>query len=192
MKKYVMTCFVLLLAACMQAPTPLKPEPLSFTNKPPILLNVAHVKFSEAYVPPQQYPHVGHEFPTPPLEALKIWARDRLKPIGGDGYMEVIVNDASVIETRLDKTSGIKGLFTDDQAERYEGAIRVTFRIYDGIHAVSRAETNVFVKRHRSIHEDATAVERDAFNQNFMRDMLQQFDDATLNQMRQYFGPYMR
>lgn len=192
MRSFIAAAACMLLAACNPAPQPPSITPIDFSGKAPISLNVAEIRVVENYQSPLNAPNVEHLFPTSPAKAVKTWTSQRLRAAGTAGILEVVVDDASVIEKELPKTEGVRGLFTDDQAERYDARLRVTMRLYAGDRAISDAEGNVNVVRARSINEKATLSEREQFYQQIVIDMMQQFDSEAEMRLRQYFSNYLR
>lgn len=192
MKKFLaLTLAALSLVACQDAPSASTPAAIGFGSKPPIRFNVAQVTITENYRPPMQAPNVDHIFPTPPIMALKQWAGQRLIAGGGQGSIEVIIDDASVKETKLPKQGGIQGFFTDQQDSRYDAHIHVTMRLYDGVNTISQAEGSVDVTRMRTINEKATVAQREQMFNAMTQDMMLQFDSEAEARIRQYFGRYI-
>jgi len=68
---------------------------------------------------------VDHLAPVPPSDAIRHWANDRLRAMGSSGTLRVVIKDASITETRLPPTTGVRGAFTTDQSERYDGHLAV-------------------------------------------------------------------
>lgn len=192
MRSFITATFCILLAACSQAPQTPALKPVDFSHKTPISLAVSEIRVIEAYQSPLRDPNVEHLFPTPPVQAVKTWANQRLRAAGASGILEITVEDASVVEKALPKTDGVRGLFTDDQAERYDARLRATIRLYTGARAVSDAEGSVNIVRSRSINEKATIAEREEMYQQIVLDMIQQFDTEAELRFRQYFSPYIR
>lgn len=191
MKKLLMLIAIGVLSACETAPAAYTPTPLDFSGAP-VRLNVAQIRVVENYHAPMARPNVEQEFPTPPAAAVKKWVAQRLTAVGSSGALEVAIDDASVREVPLPKTGGIKGVFTDDQDARYDGNLRVTLRLYDGMQAGSVASGDVSVMRSRSINEKATVNERTRFYETLTKEMMMSFDNETNARLRQYFSTYIR
>src|SRR5690625_3357193 len=122
---------VLWLGACA-APQP-GPElaPLDFADEPKLRLYVARVVFRDETSREEDPAEVGRYFPTPPRVVEESWAKERLAAVGREGELEAILYDASVRETSLPRTGGLRGLVTRDQSERYDARLVLALRAYD-------------------------------------------------------------
>src|SRR5437667_7686288 len=109
-------CFSLFLAACSSTPHLPEPVGLAYLANKPIRLNVARVEVVKQYQSSSKPPHVENDFPVPPVAMIQQWVQDRLLPVGKTGYAVVTIEDASVIETPLKATKGLKGMVTVDQS----------------------------------------------------------------------------
>jgi hypothetical protein len=110
---------------------PVYPD-ITFQHKSPIRLDVRAIEvFETASTAPVEPPDrdIRYALPVSPLAAMQSWARDRLVAAGPAGIAQVTIAENRFVETPLDKTTGIKGLFTVDQSERYEGAMSVKLDI---------------------------------------------------------------
>ncbi|MFO0998243.1 MAG: hypothetical protein U1F33_16295 [Alphaproteobacteria bacterium] len=119
------------LGGCNTPPPEQKLPDLAYAQLPPIRLNVRAVEVIWSYEPPYKAPNVDHLFTTPPGRAAERWANDRLKPEGTEGLARFIIRNASVIQTRLKTTSGVPGLFKNEQSDRYDGVLEVELRAQD-------------------------------------------------------------
>jgi hypothetical protein len=148
------------LAGCGSTPdAPHYPE-LTYGHYGMIGLDVASVEFVPLYVEPKRPPHVEQLAPVSPLAAMERWTSDRLRAVGREGYARVVVSNASIIETPLKVTGGVRGWFTTDQAARYDAVIEVEVQIRDAGN-VQRAFTRARAERSRSVPEDATIRDRE-------------------------------
>lgn len=180
------------LAGCQDAPPPPHFPPLRFTDQPKIGLAVKEIRVIEDYQPSLRAPSVAQQFPIPPAEAVKGWVTDRLQATGGDGILEITITEASVTAQPLPRTEGVKGLFTNDQSERLDAKIDVTFRLYRTQSAVSVAEGNVKVTRARTVAEHASVAEREQIFYTMTTQLMQAFNTEADARLRQYFNPYLR
>ncbi|MFZ4540378.1 MAG: hypothetical protein ACOYNL_01030 [Rickettsiales bacterium] len=198
MKKIIALALVLSLTACEEAPRAYTPAPFAFelVAAQPVMVNVHEVRVVNDYKSTNRRPNVEQEFPVPPAVAVSKWVNQRLKPnpvISANSVLEVVINDASVRETKLDKTKGVKGIFTDDQDARYDVKLSVTFRLFGGGgRGISDATGDVNVTRSRTINEKATVYQREAIYHQMVSDMMVDFDREANARLRTYFAPYLK
>lgn len=180
-----------ILASCNMTPTQQAFPPISFRDSTPIVLNVLTVDVVQEYKPPLAPPNVEHLFPITPAQAMRQWVKDRIKAVGGDHRLEVIIKDASVVENRLALTPGLKGAFTNEQEARYDGRMAVELRIY-GERIVSEANIEVTANRSRTIDERSSVTQRDRIYYQMTRQMMQDMNAELEKNIYQYFRNYVR
>lgn len=147
------------LAACdMQMPGETHP-PIMFSGTPPLELDVARIEVIEQFKPPLTAPHVEHLAPLPPAHALRNWARDRMQAKGAGGVAKFTIVDASVTQEPLEKTAGLKGLVTTDQASRLRVLLKGRIDV-DAPGGQGFAEASA--SRSKTVPEDMSVAERDA------------------------------
>ena len=126
---------------------------LDFSGNRPITLAVAEIAVENAYRMPFQDPNVEHRAPLSPSAAVERWAQDVLKPGGTSGRAIVRIINGSLIETPLTGSTGLTGLITTDQSERYDAAVSAKIEIYDQFGApVGAAEAEA--TRFQTVPED--------------------------------------
>lgn len=190
MKKYLSIFVACLLCACSTAQEMLRPQPISFTQYPLIQLNVANIEIKDEYTSPQQKPNVEHLMPVSPAEAMHGWVADRLRATGGSRTLQVIIRDASVKETELPRTEGVKGVFTNDQAYRYDARLDVEMRIY-GDRALSEASLNTLGTRSETIPENASVLSRDKAFNTMIKKLMMDVNAELEKNIFTYFGRYL-
>jgi hypothetical protein len=151
---------VLALNGCKATPPAPKYPELTYGHYGVIGLDVASIEFVSTYIPPQKPPHVEHLSPASPILAMERWTNDRLRAMGREGVARVVVTNASIIETPLRVTGGVRGWFTTDQAARYDATIEVEVQIRDA-GGVQRAFTRAKAERSKSVPENASIVDRE-------------------------------
>lgn len=154
-------CIAVILMGC--ANTPPKPTfaEMTFQHLPTINLNVGEIKIRNEYRSPLKAPNVEHEMPVNIERVLKRWASERLRAVGdSSAYAEFTIKDASVIETKLKKKTGLAGFFTNDQAEKYDFRVEAELKVVsiNGYKGFATADS----KQSRTIPEDSTLNERDS------------------------------
>ncbi|WP_425407284.1 hypothetical protein [Hwanghaeella sp.] len=158
--KSVLAAVVLLVAGCethVEVPSYAR---ITFNHLPPITLDVATVTAKSLYQKPLIAPNVEHEFPVDIAKTVEGWVPGRLRAEGAAGTATLTVIDASVVETKLDKETGLTGLVTTDQGHRYDATLTATLSAED-LTSQRAAEATVTVKRSQTVPEDATFNERE-------------------------------
>lgn len=183
--------FILALTGCQEPPNVPRGDQLSFSQYQPFKMNVASIEFVDEYRSSGQKPNVELQFPTPPAEAMKIWVRDRVKAIGSENTMQVIIKDAGVKETALPRTEGLKGVFTNDQAFRYDARLAVEIRIYSASSALSTASVSAAATRMATLPENASVVKRDALFNDMTRGLMDHLNAELERGFNTYFTDYI-
>ena len=179
----------LTLAACATEKPPPKVQPLSFDNLPEIRLDVAELQIIPAYAATKRRPQVDHLFHTPPQDALRNWARAKIKAAGNARRAMVVVRQASVIEVPLRTKKGVRGALTNEPSERYEAVIEVELEIRDDTgKRVGWMTTRV--SRQRSVQEGISEPERMVFWQKLtgelVADLARAFDRRVSEHLSKY------
>jgi hypothetical protein len=94
------------------------------------------------------------------------------------------VRDASLVAKDLPRTTGVKGWFTVDQAERYEGKIAIEFKI-DGVPGTDHATGIASVSRAQTMPENATINDRDVTWNRMEENMILDLDAGTLRMLQE-------
>ncbi len=148
------------VAGC-ETPAPSLEEPqLSYAHLGLIRLDVAKIDIVDEYLPPLRKPNVDHQFPISPAAALQQWAKDRLNAAGRERTARFIIRDAAVREVPLERKKGLRGLFTTDQSERYDGRVNVVLEIRSE-RGFRDAFVEAIAEQSRTVSEDVSLVERD-------------------------------
>ena len=173
------------LAACATTPPPVRNlDKISYSERPPIRLDVREIEIQRAYQPPSAAPNVDHLFPVPPAAGAQLWAVDRLKAVGPLRRARFIVREAPVIEIVLERAGGLTGTFTIEQSERYEARLVAELQILAEDDRVE-ASVTVEVTHHRTVPENVTLNERVLVWHEMTRALLDEMDsqlDATIKE----------
>ncbi len=174
------------LIACANTMTGPRPTPrYSYTQYPATTLGVANIQVVEAFSSPMAQPNAEHLMPEPLPQAVANWARTRFKAGGGDGTLVITINDASVVQKNLQRTTGVKGWFTVDQSERYDAHIQVSFAVQGTTTAGTSGSGSVNVNRGQTIAEDASLQDRDRTWTSMAEAMLTDLDAGTQQMLDQ-------
>ena len=162
---------------------------ITFAHLPDIRLDVGDVRIEQTYVSPGRDPNVEHIFPVKPEDAALRWGQDRLEAEGDRLVFRYIVREASVTETALETESGVTGLLTTDQAERYDARIVIDMEILDGRQVQATASTEA--RRFITVPEGISLKEREQvwydLTDNLMNDLNTQLEET----IRSAFFPYV-
>ncbi len=179
------------LAGCtVEAQRASFPE-LTWTHLPPITLDVAEIEIIDASQPTGASPHVEHLSPLPPAKAAERWARDRLRAGGLANRARFIVQRAEVVETGLRRPGGLTGIFTTDQAERYDAELAVLLEIRSdsgGLWGQVAAE----LSKSRTVPEDASLNERETAWFEMTDDLMKLFNAEMERTMPLYLARWMQ
>ena len=182
---------VALVVACQaDAPAPARPE-LSFAHLGSIKLDVARVEVVRKYRQPTKEPNVEHLFPVNPLAAVDRWCRERLAPAGAAGLARATITQASVVEIPLKRTSGVRGWFTTDQSEHYDGLLEVAIRVV-GADGGERGSVTARAQRSRTVPEGLSVNEREQVWFEITQAMMNDLDAALEEQIRAKLGALLR
>jgi hypothetical protein len=182
---------ILFLAACQNTHAPTKMPIPHFTHKPALSLQVRDISVTEDYEFPSKSPYIEHTLDYPPSEMFTIWLKDRLKADGASSYIQASITDASIQKTELPKTPGIKGLFTNDQTEKYDAKMVVQLRLYNEERTIAIADVNATSTRSITIAENASVVERDTAYYNLSKALVNDIGNELEKQIRRVFAAYI-
>ena len=171
-------CLILsgfVLSGCATPPPARNLDTISYSERPPIRLDVHEIEIQRAYQPPNAAPNVDHLFPVPPAAGAQLWAADRLKAAGPLRRARFIVREAPVIEIPLDLSGGLTGTFTVEQSERYEARLVTEIQILAEDGRVE-ASVTVEVTHHRTVPENLTLNERVEVWHEMTRSLLDEMD----------------
>jgi hypothetical protein len=179
-----------LLSAC--APTAQLPPPigLNYLANKPIRLNVTRVEVVKKYQSSSTPPHVENDFPIPPVAMIQQWVQDRLVPVGSSGYAVVTIEEASVVESPLPGTPGLRGMFTVDQSEQYDANMSVRIEVFDDA-GNSKGFAYARAKSSRTVGEDLTLGQRRQVWINMMEKVMNHLDEELDRNVRAYLTQCM-
>ncbi|MEA1649837.1 hypothetical protein UAJ10_12525 [Nitrospirillum sp. BR 11164] len=146
-----------------------------FADETPITLNVAEIEVVNDYVSPMKPPNIEYQLQLTPAEVVRLWVQDRLKAAGSSGKARVVIKNASIVEVNLPRTTGVKGWFTTDQSQRYDGRVEVEIQV-DMPAKGYAGSTSVVVTSSQSVSEDVTLNQREKTWSQLVRDMARDMD----------------
>ena len=136
-------------------------------------------------------PHVDQDFPTPPATAARQWAKDRLKAVGADGVAKFTIVDGSAIDVPLPRSTGLSGVITQDQSDRYDVTMTVRLEVENrmGNH---RGSITASAKRSETAAEDMTLNEREKLWFEMTDELMQQLNAELEKQIGAHLKEFVR
>jgi hypothetical protein len=180
-----------ILAGCASLPPRPSFPDIRFTNEAPLRIDAATIEVVADFKPSFKPPEVEHLFPVPPELAIENWVHDRLQATGSGRRVLVHIVDARVREVELPKTEGLRGAFTTDQAERYDGTVEVRVDLLNERGFPERTVT-AKASRSQSVPEGITANQRDQAWYDMTRAMMSYLDQELEKQIRENFTFYVQ
>lgn len=189
--KTIIVGAVILLSACTATPQKQTYADITFQHLSPIKLNVGEIKVVNAFTSSLAYPHVEHELPVKIDQSVRRWAKDRLQAVGGgSAYAVLTIRDASVVEKTMERTKGLTGLFTADQAELYTFNVAADLKIVTA--GGSKGLATAAAQRAKSVSEDITLNDREKMYFEQTEVLMQEFDAEMEKNIRAFLGPFLR
>jgi hypothetical protein len=120
--RYAVVALALLLAGCGGGEAP-HYDPLRYDYLTKLKLNVGRVDIDDTWTPRGGDRHVEFLAPTPPLDALRHMAEDRLVPGGTAGSAQFTILDASIVRRggSYRASLAVRLDILDDKGERQRG-----------------------------------------------------------------------
>jgi hypothetical protein len=183
--------FLALLAACDTPPMRQSYATLTFQDRPPIRLDVAHIEIVEGYQAPGIAPHVDHLFPQKPADVAAAWGRDVLRAVGQRGMATYTIVDASATETALPRSTGLAQMFRTEQSDRYDLHIEVKLEVGNPLLS-STGYVTASVNRSQTVAEDMTLNEREAVWFQMTESAMRELDEKLEAEIRDKLAPFVR
>lgn len=182
----------LALTACATPdPTPRYPD-ITFSHLAPIRLDVGAVDYIQAYAPPGKTPNVEHLFPLRPSVVAKRWADERIEAAGPISRIaRVTLVNASAVGTALETTQGVKGVFTIDQAARYDVTVEMLIEIVNS-QGMVEGQAKAVARRSRTAPENITLKDRDQLWFELTEAVMGDIDRELEATIRKYLAKYVR
>ncbi len=138
-------------------------------------------------------PHAEYRMPTSPERALRDWALRRLHAAGGEGDVargEFVIEDASVLKTRLPKSTGLKGLLTYEPTVRYVARATARFTLKNPLTG-SGGSVRASAKRSIEIRENATLAQREQAWLGLVESLMADFNAQMEKEIHRYLAAWL-
>lgn len=171
--------------------SPVDFPPLTFVRYQPIHIDVSNIEIIDDYKSPLKSPYVEHLFPYSPAEAMRIWVKDRLRAVGGDKTLQVIIKDGSVVSVPITKNSQLQEWIALNRDKRYDAKLDVELRIYGPNSALSLANVTVAATRSVTISEKATVSQRDFLYRQMIAELMETINAELEKNIFLYMGNHI-
>jgi len=187
-----MVAAALLLAACASAPPPTNFPKLTYAHLGTFALDVSKIEIVDGFQPTLAPSNVEHMMPVPPAAAARQWAQDRLQSVGSSGRRAVFtIDNGAVTSTPLKRQSGIRGVLTNDQSERYDATLAVRLEIFD-LNSRRLGEVEAQAQRSRTVPENITLADRDKVWFSMTEALANDLNSEMERTIPQFLGAYIR
>lgn len=184
--------FSLVLAACATPDPAPRYADITFQGAPKIGLDVGSIEVVNEYREPLSRPHVEHLVPVNPGRTIERWASDRLSADGSRFNRAVLrVKEASIVEEPLRTTTGLRGLVTNEQAERYTATVEVMLEILDN-RGMRIGVADARVQRSRTVPEDITLNDRERAWYELTEATLRDMNTTLTRNVEAHLGRFLR
>ena len=178
----------LVVAAC--TPPEIR-EPVTVTSaKPPLVFDLAEAVITDASELPQTATFRDRQWSERLREATEAFLIERLETGSGQGWLQVTIEDAHIIEQDLPAQTGIAAAFRREPDRVLDALLRVRIAVM-GADGLEQVFTETEVSRRRPILRNTSVMARDAEAQRLIGDFLGQFDDALTQNVRQNLGAWL-
>jgi len=163
---------------------------ITFRQFAPLRFRAGRVEVASDYVAPRTGPNVDHLFPVTPAAMAERWAFDRVSASGGDLIVRYVIIDASVIETALPRTQGLRATFKIEQSERYDGRLITRLDLVTPRGAIE-GSVSAQVDRVETIGENASIADRESLWFGMTEAMGRDLNAQMERQIRQHLLRYL-
>src|SRR5690606_32275074 len=120
--------------------------------------------------------------PVSPIVTMRRWADQRIAPMGGYGTALLTITESRFVEVPLDTKTGVQGMFTTDQSERYEGLLAVRLEIVNDPNASGFVEARA--SGTRTVPEDYSINQREQALYDMVAGIVRSLDERLDQQIR--------
>lgn len=191
LRKIVALLFCALALSSCGDEGPVDFPPLTFVRYQPIYFNVASIEIVNEYKSPMRSPNVEHLMPYSPEDAMRIWVKDRMRAMGADKVMQIVIKDASVVAVEIHKDNSIEDFFTIDQDRRYDAKLDVEFRIYGNSSALSEANMHLKVQKSITMSENVSQWRRNLLFRQMIGELMENANAELEKNIYTYFPGYV-
>jgi hypothetical protein len=106
-------------------------------------------------------------------------------------YARFVIQDAKVTDTLLPRTPGVRGAFTTDQTNRYDGSLAVRLDVRSERGNLREGEASAWATRGRTVAEGITVNEREKAWFDLVESMMNDINAELDRQIRANLGQFL-
>jgi len=176
------------VAACT---APQQPEPPETTSpRTPLVLDVAEVTIDSEVEELDEGTFIDRRRSRQLLEATRSFLESRFEADGEEGFAEITIEQATLVERPRETEGGIRGAFRREADRELDATIAVSVTILDRL-ALEEASARAEVGRSRPVLEATSVIARDAIANALISDILEQFDASLTRAVRDNLSEYV-
>jgi hypothetical protein len=176
------------LVACTPAE---QPEPIDVVSvKPPLVFTVSEIQFEEPLVPESGTGFRDRLRSERLADQTMVFLNDRLQQAGGAGWLQVVIEQARLVEMELDAPSGVRATFTREPNRVLDALLKVRLTVF-GADGLEQAFTEAEVQRRRPILRNTSVIARDAEADRLIGDIIGQLDDELTQAAQQFLSAHL-
>lgn len=180
------------LAGCNTAPPPPAYPALTYGHKGVFRFAAERIEIDTEWSPPLRRPNIDHEVPMTPSETLQRWGKDRLLAAGGaERYVRFVVREASLVETELPRTQGVRGALTTDQAQRYDLVLAAAVEMRQARGGLVEATAEARTSRFRTVAEGISLAARERVWYELLEQGMNDLDAELDRRVRTHFAMFI-
>lgn len=162
-------CALLLVAACQAAPVEPDYTIPRYGHLPKLTIPAIRLEIHSSGRGDDR--SVVRDAPVAIADAAYQWVEDRIAVTGGSGEVVFFIKYANIYRHPLEIDGGIKGALKREQAEQYDGILRMEVT-WNKPGLDKPVTANAHVRKTATLSEDATPAERDALLHSMVKDMM--------------------
>ncbi len=182
---------VLTLFALVACTAPELREPIETTStKPPLMFTLAELAIEDASTLPGATGFRDRMRSEWLVEASKEFLDDRLRTGMGEGWLQVTIDEARVLEQPIELEGTAREAITRAPDRVLDALIRVRLAVM-GADGLEQSFVQAEVQRRRPILRNTSVMARDAEANRLIGDLLAQFDDELTEAIQQHLNAYL-
>lgn len=187
--KHLFSALVVVVVAACTGPEMRQPIE-AVSPKPPMVFNVAELAVEDRSTLPETMGFRDRERSARLLEATQVFLDERLRTGMGEGWLQVTIEEARVLEQVLELEGTAREAITRAPDRVLDVLVRVRLAVM-GADGFEQAAVFAEAQRRRPIPRNTSVMAMDAEANRLIGDFLAQFDDELTAEVQRQLNPYL-